>query len=180
MIWNAGRLSDIGGVGSIRFGDSSCRLFGSWVSHTHEFSWHRIKAPPPRLRSAINSPPNFIACSEIPPPRRSRSWFVGSAMSTRRSAPAARPEEAERQTSERFLRLAHRDIQKSTSLPQFRDATMPGVLEQPPSLTLPPASCLQPQPQPQAEPHVESKARHGRPAWPKRLIGRGCPWPGTA
>ena len=43
---------------------------------------------------------------------------------------------AEKQASERFLRLAHRDIQKSTSLPEFQDATMPGVLERPSLLTM--------------------------------------------
>jgi hypothetical protein len=42
----------------------------------------------------------------------------------------------EKQASERFLRLAHRDIQNSTSLPEFQDDTMPGVLERPSLLTM--------------------------------------------
>ena len=37
---------------------------------------------------------------------------------------------------ERFLRLAHRDIQNSASLPEFQDASMPGVLERPSLLTM--------------------------------------------
>lgn len=43
----------------------------------------------------------------------------------------SQPKEAEKQ-----LRLAHRDIRSSASLPEFRDDSMPGVLEKPSLLTM--------------------------------------------